>query len=298
VNAVFKQFQANRYTVAQRLMFNDSRVNVPGEDSITRFPIGYSKQQQDVLIGAFYSAYAGLDPGRTDVGSFPKIPLPGWNINYNGLTRIKAIGKHFTNINIRHAYNGRYSVGSFTQNLRYDKEQQVAAGQDFVPQKQISDVTISEGFYPFLGINIATKNNWTVSFDYKRSRVMKLFAAQFNVTEMRSNEMQFQAGYRVTGLTLPFRRNGRKVYLPNDFRFDMSVSVADNVTITRKIDQDYNRATSGTKQVRIGPAATYQINNKINLAMRYNKTIMSPRIANQFYTALTDFGLEIRYTLN
>jgi cell surface protein SprA len=298
VNAVFKQFQANRYTVAQRLMFNDSRVNVPGEDSITRFPIGYSKQQQDVLIGAFYTAYAGLDPGRTDVGSFPKIPLPGWNINYNGLTRIKAIGKHFTNINIRHAYNGRYSVGSFTQNLRYDKEQQVTAGQDFVPQKQISDVTISEGFYPFLGINIATKNNWTVSFDYKRSRVMKLFAAQFNVTEMRSNEMQFQAGYRVTGLTLPFRRNGRKVYLPNDFRFDMSVSVADNVTITRKIDQDYNRATSGTKQVRIGPAATYQINNKINLAMRYNKTIMSPRIANQFYTALTDFGLEIRYTLN
>jgi cell surface protein SprA len=78
----------------------------------------------------------------------------------------------------------------------------------------------------------------------------------------------------------------------------MTVSIADNVTITRKIDLDYNRATAGTKQVRIGPAVTYQVNNKINLAFRYNKTIMSPKIANQFYTALTDFGLEVRYTLN
>jgi cell surface protein SprA len=145
---------------------------------------------------------------------------------------------------------------------------------------------------------VATKNGWTVSFDYKRARVLKLFAGQFNVTEMRNNDLQFQAGYRVTGITLPFRRNGRKVYLPNDFRFDMTVSIADNVTITRKIDQDFNLATAGTKQVRIGPAATYQVNNKINLAFRYNKTIMSPKIANQFYTALTDFGLEVRYTLN
>ncbi|MEK0420793.1 MAG: hypothetical protein RLZZ161_644, partial [Bacteroidota bacterium] len=298
INAVFTQFQANRYSVAQKLMFADQRVISPGEDSLTKFPIGYSKQQQDVLIGSFYTTYSGLDPGRSDVSGFPKIPLPGWNINYNGLTRIKAVGKIFTNINFRHGYNGRYSIGSFTQNLRYDKAQSIQQGQDFVPQRQIADVTISEGFYPLLGINIATRNNWTVSFDYKRSRILKLFAAQFNVTEMRNNEIQFQAGYRVTGLTLPFRRNGRKLYLPNDFRFDMTVNVADNITITRKIDQNDNRATGGTKQVRIGPAATYQVNNKINMAFRYNKTIMSPRIANQFYTALTDFGFEIRYTLN
>lgn len=298
INATFTQFQANRYSVAQKLMFADQRVISPGEDTVTRFPVGYSKQQQDVLIGAFYATYSGMDPGRANVSGFPKIPLPGWNINYNGLTRIKAIGKLFSNINIRHGYNGRYSIGSFTQNLRYDEAQVVKPGEDFVPERQISDVTISEGFYPLLGINIATKNNWTLSFDYKRSRILKLFAAQFNVTEMRNNEIQFQAGYRVTGLTLPFRRNGRKLYLPNDFRFDMTVNVADNITITRKIDQNDNRATAGTKQVRIGPAATYQVNNKINMALRYNKTIMSPRIANQFYTALTDFGFEIRYTLN
>lgn len=297
-NAVFKQFLGNRYTVAQRLMFRDNRVLVPGEDSATKYPVGYSKQHQDVLIGAFYTAYAGLDPGRTDISGFPKIPLPGWTINYNGLTKIKAIGKIFSNINIRHGYNGRYSIGSFTQNLRYDPEQSINKGEDFIPQRQIADVTISEGFYPLVGLNLATKNGWTISFDYKRARVLKLFAAQFNVAEMRNNDFQFQAGYRVTGITLPFRQKGRKVYLPNDFRFDMTVSIADNVTITRKIDLDYNRATAGTKQVRIGPAVTYQVNNKINLAFRYNKTIMSPKIANQFYTALTDFGLEVRYTLN
>lgn len=296
-NAVFTQFQNNRYLIADLMRNADNRVSGFGDDTITKFPTGYSKQHQDVLIAAFFSAYSGRDAGRADISGFPRIPLPGWNLNYNGLTKIKALSKIFTNINFRHGYKGTYSISNYTQNLRYDQNEQPQQGKDLTPKMQIFDVTISEGFYPLIGVNIATKNNWTVSFDYKRSRTVKLFAAQFNVTEMRSQEMQFQAGYRVTGLTLPFKRNGRKIYLPNDFRFDATVSVTDNITIARKIDQDYNVATAGTKQVRIGPAVTYQVNDKINLAFRYNRTVMSPRIANQFYTALTDFGLEVRYIL-
>lgn len=298
-NQNFDEFLSNRYTVASRLQ--TEKLGYSQIDPTTKFPSGFSKNSQDVLIGSFYSTYSGLDVGRASIDNlkgFPTIPLPNWNINYNGLTKIKALSKIFTNINFKHAYNGKYSVGDYTRNLKYNESETPTQGVDLTPKYQIANVTISEGFMPLIGVNITTKNNWTLGFEYKRSRVLKLFAASFNLTEMRQNEFQMSAGYRVTGLTLPFKRRGRKIYLPNDFRFDLAVSINDNVTIIRKIDVNVNRYTAGMQNIRITPSVTYQINQKVNFALRYNRVIMDPKIATQFYTSLTDFGIELRYTFN
>jgi len=115
---------------------------------------------------------------------------------------------------------------------------------------------------------------------------------------MRQNEFTMNAGYRVAGLTLPIKRKGRRIYLPNDFRFDLAMSISDNTTIIRKIDVNLNRYTAGMVNIRITPSVNYQINQKINMALRYNRNVMNPKIATQFYTALTDFGVELRYTFN
>ena len=295
-NPVFDQFLNNRYSTAEKL--STQRLGYNGIDTVTKFPIGYSMNSQDVLVGAFYASYAGKNPGYSDVSGFPSIPLPNWNVNYNGLTKIKFLGNLFSNINIKHAYTGRYSIGNYTQNLKYRADEVAKLGKDLTPKYQIADATITEGFYPLIGVNLTTKNNWTVGAEYKRSRTLKLFAASFNLTEMRSNEFQLNAGYRTTGLTLPFRKNGRWLYIPNDFRFDLTVSVTDNVTVIRKVDLNINKYTAGMKNIRISPSVTYQVNQKINLALKYNRVVMDPKVANQFYTALTDFGLEVRYTFN
>jgi len=295
-NPVFDQFLNNRYTTASKL--SAKRLGFNGIDTVTKFPIGYSKNSQDVLVGAFNASYAGKDPGYSDVSGFPSIPLPNWNVNYNGLTKIKFLGNIFSNINLKHAYTGRYSIGNYTQNLKYNPDEVAMLGKDLTPKYQIADATITEGFYPLVGVNLTTKNNWTVGAEYKRSRTLKLFAASFNLTEMRSNEFQLNAGYRTTGLTLPFKKNGRWLYIPNDFRFDLTVSVTDNVTVIRKVDLNINKYTAGMKNIRISPSITYQVNQKINLALKYNRVVMDPKVANQFYTALTDFGLEARYTFN
>lgn len=294
-NATFAQFKNNRFTTAQLLAQQDQRWN--GQYDSTSFPQGYSKNSQDVLVGAFFSSYAGKSPNKTNVNGFPSIPLPNWNVNWNGLTKIKAIGKKFTNINIRHAYTGRYSIAGYTQNLHYDPKESVGKGKDFTPKNQIADVSISEGFFPLIGINLATKNNWTFAFDYKRARTVKLFAASFNITEIRNNDISVQGGYRVQGLLLPFKRHGRRVYLPNDFRFDLNLTFSDNTTCVRRINEDLEQYTAGMKNLQIRPSITYQVNQKINASLKYNRTVMNPKIANQFYTALTDFGLELRYIL-
>jgi len=298
-NPVFDNFLANRYTVATRLQQQDPRVSGGLViDPATGYPVGYSKSSQDVIIGGFYAAYSGQDVGRSEIGLFPTLPMPNWSINYNGLSRIPGLSDIFSNVNIKHSYKGTYTVGNYQRNLQYDITAIATLGSDLIPKYQVADVTITEGFSPLFGMNITTKNNWTLGIEYKRMRVLKLFAASFNLTEMRQNEFVMNAGYRVTGLTLPVRRKGRKVYLPNDFRFDLAVTISDNTTVIRKIDVNVNRYTAGMLNVRINPSVTYQVNQKINLALRYNRTIMDPKIATQFYTSLTDMGIELRYTFN
>jgi cell surface protein SprA len=137
-----------------------------------------------------------------------------------------------------------------------------------------------------------------MSFDYKRQRTVRLIAGNFNVSEQRNNDFQMNVGYRVAGLTLPIRRNGRRLHLPNDFRFDLTVSVGDILTVVRNIDQNNNRYSQGMRTVRISPNVSYQIKDQFNMAFRYNRLALTPKVQNQFYTALTDFGLELRYTLN
>ena len=298
-NPVFDNFLANRYTVATRLQQQDPRVSGGLViDPATGYPVGYSKSSQDVIIGGFYAAYSGQDVGRSEIGLFPTLPMPNWSINYNGLSRIPGLSDIFSNVNIKHSYKGTYTVGNYQRNLQYDISAIATLGSDLIPKYQVADVTITEGFSPLFGMNITTKNNWTLGIEYKRMRVLKLFAASFNLTEMRQNEFVMNAGYRVTGLTLPVRRKGRKVYLPNDCRFDLAVTISDNTTVIRKIDVNVNRYTAGMLNVRINPSVTYQVNQKINLALRYNRTIMDPKIATQFYTSLTDMGIELRYTFN
>jgi len=297
-NPVFDNFLSNRYTVASRLQQQDPRFNGLLIDTATGFPVGYSKTSQDVILGGFFAAYSGGDIGRSELGIFPTLPMPNWNIDYNGLSKLPFLSDIFNNINIKHAYKGTYTVGNYQRNLKYDENEIPEMGSDLTPKYQIADVTITEGFFPFIGMNFTTKNNWTLGMEYKRNRVLKLFAASFNLTEMRQNEFTLNAGYRVTGMNLPIKRKGRRIYLPNDFRFDLAVSITDNTTIIRKIDVNVNRYTAGMMNIRITPSITYQINQKINLAFRYNRNIMDPKIATQFYTSLTDFGLELRYTFN
>ena len=297
VNQVFENFQDNRFTVAQRMQFRDERSIGNPTDPNTGFPIGYSKVSQDVLIQSFLSAYRGSDPGRDPLTAFPSIPLPSWSINFNGLSKIKPIQKIFSNITLTHRYQARYQVSSFNRNLGFNANQAIQSNEDFVPRFQINDVTINESFSPLIGLQVSTKNQWTFNAEYKKMRTVRLMVAQFNVTELRSEEFMFRVGYRQSGIILPFRYRGKRAMLENDLRFDMTVSVSDNKTILRKIDNNLNEPTAGAKLVLINPMLNYQVNQKINVQAFYTRRVNKPVVTTSFPTAITDFGIKLQYTI-
>jgi cell surface protein SprA len=305
VSATFEQFMNNRFTVAQRMQFRDERVAGTPTDPNTGFPLGYSPIAQDVLIQSFFSAYRGSDAGRDPLTQFPRIPLPSWNINFNGLSRIKAIQNIFSNITLMHRYQGRYQVSSFNRNLGYDPNQRLQNTEDFVARFQINDVTINESFSPLIGIQVSTKNNWTFNTEYKKMRTVRLMVAQFNVTELRTEEFQFRIGYRKAGIILPafIKYRGKRAVLENDLRFDATISIQDNKTILRKIDNNLNNPnslnepTAGAKLVLINPMLNYQVNQKVNLQAFYTRRVNKPVVTTSFPTAITDFGVKLQYTI-
>ncbi|MCO6495062.1 MAG: cell surface protein SprA [Bacteroidetes bacterium] len=294
---VFNQFKDNRYVIAQRLQNQDNRVQHGWIDSTTKYPVGYSQINPDVLINSFYAAYTGKNNSRVGLNIFKKMPLPSWRMSYNGLGKIESLKRYFTSISLTHSYNGIYSFSNYTSELRYSKTAQPEIGTDFVSQYQVGSVTITENFSPLAGINIAMKNDWNFRFEYRKTRMVSLLVANQQLTENRRNEWSIAVGYRAKEVLLPIRWRGKRIFLKNDLNFMMDVSMMDNVMIRRDLTTPLSEPTQGSRTLSIRPTLDYMVNDHINLSLYFDHRRNKPKTSQAFPTSLTEFGIKMRYNL-
>ncbi|MES2618158.1 MAG: cell surface protein SprA [Bacteroidota bacterium] len=299
VSTSYDNFENSRAVISRRQANQDERVYDKSTyfDTTERFSAGYGPTAQNVLIPAFLAAYTGSNQAKVSLSPFPKIPLPNWNINYNGLSKIKAISKRFTNITIQHRYQGTYSIGGYTSNLQFNPDTTPVEGKDLVSKYNINNVSIREMFSPLIGIDFTTKSGITGGFKINRSRNITLMVPNATVTESNIKDYTFNFGYRTNGVKLPIKFNGKKAYLANDLQITVDVSVQNNVTIVRRVDQNTNTPTGGQRVVLIRPNINYMINSNINLQIFYDRRSSKPWSSNTFPTALTTFGVKLRYTI-
>ena len=116
----FSRFRQNRIIIANRLA--KSR-GIPISDNINIFLPDILKNQQDVIIAAFYSAYTGSDPNNVSLNPIKNIPIPNWNIRYTGLMNNKSIRKLFNRFSISHGYRSSYTINQIQSNLDYNPSQ-------------------------------------------------------------------------------------------------------------------------------------------------------------------------------
>lgn len=293
---VFQQFQDNRFTIAQRMQNEDGRVgNII--DTTTGFPLGYSQINQDVLINSFYAAYTGKNNSSVGLNLFKKMPLPSWRINYNGLGKIELLKKYVNNITLSHSYNGVFSFANYTSELRYSEFAAPQIGIDFVPEFQVGNVSIVENFNPVAGVNVALKNNWNVKLEYRKTRMINLLVANQQLTENKRDELTVGVGFRAREVILPIRYRGKRILLENDLNFMMDVSWMDNVMIRRDLNTPLNEPTQGSNTLSIRPTLDYMVNEKINLSLFLDHRRNKPATSMSFPTALTEFGIRMRYNL-
>ncbi len=317
-STIFERFAENRRILSERLGNENPNSSGVGADG---YRDGYSGTSQEVVILSFLSAYSKKSASRMSLDLFPSVPLPNWTVRYDGLTKIAFVKNLFQSVNLNHGYRSTYNVNSFTTDVSY-----VPGGNardinmDFIPKRQIGQVSLSEQFSPLIGIDITWKNrndkssgsksaterggrssggNFTTRFEYKRDRNISLTLAGIQVTEVKGREFTFGAGYRIPNFKFPFGLfksvNSRR---SNDLNTTLDFSVRKNTTILRKLVEGTNQPTAGLTIISIKLASDYTVSERLNLRLFFEKTINTPVVSTSYPNANTAFGITIRFTLS
>ena len=297
---VFEQMLSYRKTIAERLAKENP--NSVGTDSLG-FPNGYGPTQPQVLWASFMAAYSGKDPNKIKFNAFPKIPYPNWRITYNATQGIEVLRKYFQSFSVSHAYRSSYSVGGFLTDINYADIGGFPAALDnarnIIPEKRMDVITVTEQFGPLIGFDMTMKNSMLARLEFKKTRNLSLSFVNNQLTEMRSNEIVVGTGYRFKSVPFKVRSlaTGKTVTMKSDLNIKLDFSVRDNKTILRRIEENNNQISTGTRATSINFSADYMVSQKLNVRLFYDQTISKPHVSAQIPTSNTNAGLTLRFTL-
>jgi cell surface protein SprA len=289
VSETFQQFLNNRPSVSAQLG-QEAGTQALG----TGYYQGFGPTSQQVLIPAFLSAYSGKNPDNTSTSPFPKVPLPNWRITYDGLIKIDLIKKFFKTFTLSHAYRSTYNVGSYSRNLLYAPNTPDAEG-NFIVEKQINTVSISEQLSPLIKVDVTWKNSLLTNLEVKTDRTLSLSFSNNQVTEVNGREYIIGSGYRLRDIPLPFKIGKKKI--KSDLNLKADVSFRNNQTVIRRIVEQTNQATSGQNTISIKTSADYVISERLNVRLFWDKNISNPLVSTSYPTSNANAGLSIRFTL-
>jgi cell surface protein SprA len=314
ISSQFKAFQNYRSIISERVAANNPYWDTKKDPN--GYAIGYGKYAQDVLIPSFIAAYTGQDPKKVSLlnqnnknirsnpfsGMFPK---PNWTLLYNGLSKIPILAEWFSNITLSHGYNGSLAMNSFTSSLLYTDIERRGAPSfkdtlsgNYVPYFLIPNITIGERMEPLIGLNLTTKTQWSLRFEYKKSRLLALSLVDYQLSENNSTEWVFGTSYRKRGLKLPFNIPGlNNNKLSNDLTFRLDVSMRDVYNSNSRLDQTNAYGTGGQKELTLQPSIDYVLNSKINLKFFFDQRKATPYISSSPPITNTRAGVNVRIAL-
>jgi cell surface protein SprA len=283
---------------------------------------GYGESQQDVLIGAFLAAYSGRSPNEKNSNAFKTSPMPNWSANYSGLTKFKWARKFVRSFSLKHSYSSNVNMAGIQTNLKSVQDSDGHAtnfdlNNNYEPGKVIQNVVIAERFGPLIGFDAtwiiksrkkkstgkinkkkggsSSQNGLITKFEWRKDRSVSLGLTNNQVTEVKGNEYIFGVGYKFPEVTLPFKIRGKKIVSDLNVRGD--VSIRDNVTIVRKIDNNTSQATAGQNVISIKASIDYNLGPNLNLQLYYDQQITKPKVSISYPTGNLNAGLRLRINL-
>ena len=233
----------------------------------------------------FQSAYLsgfGTIGGR---GLMP-FPMPGWDVNYSGLSSWPILDFLTQSITLRHGYNAEFSSryrsvdgepeGSFSlsgRTITYER-----------PEFEIGSMRISERFQPLIGLDITWSGGLQTNISWNRSNSYQLSTTNFEVLENETNELTLSGSFRQRGISIPLLPIDR---LENQISFNLSLSYSVNdetrLSMRRAIENaiarddfssddvlDGESATPvrETSRLTVTPQISYQFSNRVSADFR------------------------------
>ena len=294
---LFQKFLDYRTTISQRLGKSNPNSIAPIAGG---YADGYGPNSQNVLIPAFLAAYTGRSASSASLSQFPNIPIPNWQITYNGLSKMPFFSDIFDSFDVTHGYRSTYNVSGYSSLLQYQAANGAVssrdANNDFLPLYQFSSITIFEQFVPLIGFNARFKNSMTATLEYRQSRSLSLSVLNSQLSQQNQNVLVFGWGYHTKNFRFPFGWfSGTKQN--NDVNFKVDFSVQDNKTLIYQADVQAAQISSGAQNITVRPTVDYVINQRFNLSLFYDSNLTRPYTSQTFNTAFTNFGINMKLLL-
>ncbi len=297
---VFQKFRENRAVLQERLQKDNP---IEGK---------YQLNSQDVLIPAFFAAYSGASENKVKYSPFYDLPFPNWRIDFSGLQNVGWFKKRFSTFVLTHSYTSTYSVGEYNTSNDYSNFGDLSLLSNPYPlSSKIGEdgflrpvflfgsdgVQFKERFAPLIGINAMTKSKVSLRLEYNQNREISLNPSSQIVYEITNKDLVVSAGFTKANMLLPIKRQGKRIKLPNDLKFNASFTIRQTKDMTRFIDAQAV-ANNAFFNLLLNPTITYDISNRLNFTAYYEKSINDPLVLSgtPFITSSRG-GFRIMYTL-
>ena len=294
-NPIFETFRNNRIKIANRLAAESQQFNQKIDNE--GFPIGYGKNSQSVLIGAFVSAYSGISPDEIKIDPLNRASLPNWNMKFTGFNNLKSFKKTFQRFTISHGYRASYTINNYQANLNFDPNNlsKTDGAGNYLNKTIFSNINLVEQFNPLIRLDVELKNSFKLLAELKKDRALSLSLDNSLLTESFGNEYIFGFGYRFKNLKMNTRIGGRRSRLQGDLNIKADISYRKNQTILRNLEYDNNQVTAGQTQLSIKFSSDYSISQNFTALLFYDHNFSEFAISTAFPQTTIRSGITIRY---
>lgn len=329
---LYELFKSNREIIARRL----PNIDNPGVyDQDPHFPGGYGPTNINVTVPAFIATYTNQNPYEVEldqVSVYSKntfIPLPNWQLNYAGLSKIPSIRKYFSNITVKHGYASTIRVSSFQTSPLYNAQDpfgELSPNSNYFSRLEVPAVAIQEQFIPVLGISLKTVKDMKMDFDFKMSRSLTIDVAQLR--ETKAKEISLTAGYVIknfkafkkdkkqskkskkaeedtppakkdSGLLSKLSRDKGTSAQGKDLKLNLTYSLKDDVSEVYDLQTGVDgQANRGQKTVTFSPTVEYDVNKNLSLRFFFDYSKTVPRTTLSFPVTTIRSGVTLRFNIN
>lgn len=294
---LFQNFLDYRSIIANRLA-NETGFNQSG----------FTEKGQQVMLPAFMAAYSGSSPNSVDTGIFRNIPIPNWTLRFNGLMKYKWFKKNFSSFTLSHGYKSSYTIGNFTNNLQYegvDSDMPVSVGNppitnssgNYQPQLLISSATLIDEFSPLIKVDFRMKNSFSFKGEIRRDRSLTLNFNNNTLTDIKGTEYVIGFGYKIRDVKFVTHFTGKKETLKGDINIRADISLRDNLTLIRSIDENNNQITGGERLFGLKFLADYNLSSNLTASLYYNHQTFNYAISTTFPRQSINAGINLVYNL-
>jgi cell surface protein SprA len=213
----------------------------------------------------------------------------------------------FQNITLTHGYKSTLTTNSYNTNLGFDPVNpllQDSLTRNYYTRLIIPGLTISEQMSPVIGVDIRTKSDMSIRYDFRKTRNLLMSFVDYQLNETKTTEHVFGYTYRLKNVKIPFlypksqTKGKKKKDLPgNDMNIKVDFSLRDDISRIFLLDLNSNVASRGARTLRFSPSIDYTLNKKLNLRLFIDHNDTRPYTPNSFPIRTTRGGLTVRFSL-